>query len=323
MLNKKSKGLQVGQSVALLASLLITAQIGFTLYQGNPFCLNEGCKVVEELTRVSPLVFNLVGFFFFQTVYWGLRSSRYELRQVPQFIKTLLFAGLAVEGVLLSFQYMVAHAFCAYCLGIFACIVLLNLLLGFKQATTGLFLLAVVVLAFASLELSPSQKGASAFTAGTFASRPGSTKGAESFLFYASTCAHCEKVIASLQKNNWATVHFNPIDQVTSLELPGSRRTSTYSPATNRALLASLGIDEIPVLMTRTAEGITIRRGEAALLAYFGKASFAEAAGQSRAAAASATQSLIPGLEASKDGCSVAADCTDGSSSGVSRQPYR
>jgi hypothetical protein len=216
----------------------------------------------------------------------------------------------------------VAHAFCAYCLGIFVVIVVLNFLLGFRQAAPGLFLFSVVVLAFASLELSPSQQGASAFTAGTFASRPGSTKGAESFLFYASTCTHCEKVIASLQKNNWATVHFNPIDQVKSLELPGSSRTSTYSPAANRALLASLGIDEIPVLMIRTAEGVTIRRGETALLAYFGKASFAEAAGQSRASAAPAAPSLIPGLETSKDGCSVAADCTDGSS-GVSRQPYR
>lgn len=321
MLNKKSKGLQLGQSIALIASLLVTAQIGYILYQGTPYCLNSGCKVVEQLTRVSPLVFNLVGLFFFQAVYWGLRSSRYELRQVPRFIKTLLLAALAVEGVLLSFQYLVAHAFCAYCLGIFAFIIVLNLLIGFRQAATGLFLFTVVVLAFASLELNPAPKGASAFTAGTFASRPGSAKGVESFLFYASTCAHCEKVIASLQKNNWATVHFNPIDQVKSLELPGSSRTSSYSPAANRALLASLGIDEIPVLMTRTAEGITIRRGETALLAYFGKASFANTEGQSHSSGAT-PQSLIPNIEPSKDGCSVAADCTDGSS-GVSPQPYR
>jgi uncharacterized membrane protein len=323
MLNRKSKGLQAGQSLALLASLLIAAQMGYTLYQGNPFCLNEGCKVVERLTRVSPLVFDLAGFFFFQAVYWGLRASQSELRQLPQFVKTLLLAGLAVEGVLISFQYLVAHTFCAYCLGIFVFILVLNFLLGFRQAVPGLFIFAGVVLAFASLELSPAQQGTSAFTAGTFASRSGTTKGAENFLFYASTCAHCEKVIASLQKNNWATVHFNPIDQVKSLDLPGSSRTSSYLPAANRALLASLGIDEIPVLMTRTAEGVTIRRGEAALLAYFGKASFAEAAaGQSRATAAPASPSLIPGLEPSKDGCSIAADCTDGSS-GVSHQPYR
>src|SRR5512133_470578 len=109
MLNKKSKGLQAGQSIALLARLLIAVQMGYILYQGSPYCLNDGCKVVEQLTRVSPLVFNLVGLFFFQAVYWGLRSSRYELRQVPQVIKTLLFAALAVEGVLLSFQYLVAH----------------------------------------------------------------------------------------------------------------------------------------------------------------------------------------------------------------------
>ena len=104
MLNNKNKGLQLGQSLALLASLLIAAQMGYTLYQGNPFCLNDGCRVVERLTRVSPLVFNLAGFFFFQAVDWGLRSSRYELRQLPQFVKTLLLAGLAVEGVLLEVE---------------------------------------------------------------------------------------------------------------------------------------------------------------------------------------------------------------------------
>jgi len=177
------------------------------------------------------------------------------------------------------------------------------------------------VLAFASLELSPATKEKSAFTAGTFASRPGSAKGAESFLFYASTCTHCEKVIAALKRNTWATVHFNPIDQVKELNLPGISRTSAYKPAANKALLTSLGIDEIPVLMIRTAEGMTIRRGETALLAYFGKASAADFTGQSGYSAAPAPQSVIPGLEPSKDGCSVT-DCTDGSS-GVSRQPFR
>lgn len=322
MLNKKSKGLQLGQSTALLASLLIAGQIGFILYQGKPFCLNEGCKVVDELTRVSPLVINLVGFFFFQIIYWGLRSAHYEPRRVPQFIKTLLLAGLATEGVLFSFQYLVAQAFCAYCLGILAFIIVLNLLIGFKQAAPGLFLFAVVALAFASLELNQSRTGDLAFTAGVFASRPGSTKTPENFLFFSSTCPHCEKVIAALKTNDRATVHFNPIDQVKLLDLPKISRNATYSPTINKALLTALGIDKIPVLITRTPEGLSILQGDTSILAYLGKTGRPNSAGQTNYSAAPIPQSLIPGIEPANDGCSVATDCTDGSN-GVSRQPYR
>jgi len=321
MLNKKNKALQLGQPIALLASLLIAGQIGFTLYQGTPFCLNEGCKVVEQLTKVSPLVFNLIGLVFFQAIFWGLRSSRNEMRRLPQFVKTLLLAGLAVEAVLISFQYLVAHAFCAYCLGIFACIVVLNLLIGFKQAVPGLFLFGVVSLAFASLELNQIKTGGHAFTTGVLASRPGTASTAENFLFFSSACTHCERVIASLKTNDRPTVHFNPIDQVKELDLPKVTRSPNYIPASNKALLTALGIDQIPVLITRTPEGLSIRQGEAAILAHLGKPGLAETGGPSGASAVPAPQTIIPGLE-SKNGCSVATDCTD-ASGGASRQSGR
>jgi len=310
MLNRKSKALQLGQSIALLASLLIAGQIGFTLYQGTSFCLNQGCKVVEQLTKISPLVFNLVGLAFFQAIFWGLRASRAEMRRLPSMVRTLLLAGLAVEAVLISFQYLVAQAFCAYCLGILAFIVILNLLIGAKQALPGLLLFAAVALTFASLELNQGKPGEYAFKTGVFASRPGSARTAEHFLFFSSTCAHCEKVIASLQTNDRPTVHFNPIDRVKDLDLAKITRKDSYLPASNKALLAALGIDQIPVLITRTAEGLTIRQGEAAILAYLGKSGLAETGGPSGSSAIPAAQAIIPGLE-SKDGCSVATDCTD------------
>jgi uncharacterized membrane protein len=310
MLKKKSKALQWGQFFALVASLLIAAQIGFIFYKGTSICLNEGCKVVEELTRVSPLVFNLVGLCFFQVIFWGLRVARNEPRRLPQWVKTLLLAGLAAEGVLISFQYLVAQTFCAYCLGILAFIVILNLLLGFRQIVPGLLLFIVVSLAFASLKISPPQSSQQAFTAGIFASRTGAEKQPENFLFFSSTCAHCEKVIAALQTNNRATVHFNPIDQVKDLDLAGISRNGTYSPTVNKALLSALGIEEIPVLMTKTPEGLSIRRGETAILAYLGKTTLPDTARQSGTSPAPVPQSSIPGLD-TRDSCSVATDCAD------------
>ena len=313
MLQRKNTALQLGQFLALVASLLIAGQIGYTLYQGAPLCLNGGCKVVEKLAKVSPLVFNVAGFLFFQVVYWGLRSARGEMRRLPGFVKTVLLAALAAEAVLIGFQYLVAQAFCAYCLGVITFIVLLNLLLGWRQIAAGLLVFTAAALAFASLELNQSAApGRQAFTAGVFATRPGLLKYPEHYLFYSSTCAHCEKVIAALKTNARATISFNPIDQVAAIDLPKTTVHADYSPNLNKALLTSLGIAEIPVLMTKTADGWIIRQGESAITAYLAAPGRTEpAAGQSSgSSAAPAGQLDIPGLQGGSNGCQVSADCT-------------
>jgi uncharacterized membrane protein len=308
MFNKKNKALQLAQFLALVASLLIAGQIGYTLYQGAPFCLNEGCKVVEQLTRVPPLVFDAAGFLFFQIVYWGLRAARGEMRRLPQFVQTLLLAALAVEAVLIGFQFLVVQAFCIYCVGILVFVVLLNLLLGIRQIVPGFLVFTAAMLAFASLDFNQNVPGRQAFSTGVFASRPGLLKYPENYLFYSSTCAHCEKVIAALHHNARATIHFNPIDRVTSIDLPKTILNDSYSPDPNKALLASLEIDEIPVLMTRTVDGWSIRRGETAILAYLSLPSDSETTGQSGYSPVPGSQGDIPGLNSS-DGCQVADDC--------------
>jgi hypothetical protein len=327
MLNKKNTALQLGRFLALVASLLIAGQIAFTLYYGTPLCLNSGCKVVENLTKVSPLVLNLVGLCFFQFVYWGLRSARGELRRLPQFIRTLLLAALGAEAVLIGFQYFSAQAFCVYCLGICAFVVLLNLLLGFRQIGAGILIFSATLLAFASLNFSqpptttntatPSPTTTKqAFADGVFSSRPGLLKSPEHYLFYASTCPHCEKVIASLKNNARSTLFFNPIDKVSTLDLPNVSRNTDYSPAANKALLTALGIDEIPVLMTKTAEGWTIRRGDAAIIAYLSSTSInspksgESTSGQSGQSSVPGVQA-IPGLDTSA--CRVGSDCASSS----------
>jgi uncharacterized membrane protein len=238
MLKRKNAALQLGQFLALVASLLIAGQIGYSLYKDSPLCLNEGCKVVEALTRVSPLVINGVGLLFFQLVYWGLWAARGEQRRVAPFIKTLLLAALAVEGVLVSFQYLVAKAFCVYCLGVLGFVVLINLLLGVRQTVAGIILFAATAFTFAGLELRTTVPSEQAFTAGVFAHRPGLIRSPEHHLFYSSTCDHCQKVIASLQDNAKPTIAFNPLDRITAVNLPQVNYSSTYTPSANKALLA-------------------------------------------------------------------------------------
>lgn len=309
-MHRPSPALSLATCIALLAGLLTAAQSGFILLRGDSFCLNDGCRVVEELTRVPPLVVNLAGLLFFLTVLAGLRAARRLPRRLPRFVAPLLLAGLAVEGVLFAFQLFVAGAFCSYCLAILAAVVLLNLLLGLRQTAHGLVIFLAALLAFASLELQRPGQSDSAFRDGVFASRTGTITGSDHHLFYSSTCAHCEQVIALLRTNPGPTVHFHPIDEVQGLDLVNAQPKSGYSATANRALLTGLGLDEIPVLISRTGTGLTVLRGEAAISARLGQSPVPAAAeGQSSVS----TLPPVPGLspEPGGEGCQVSSDCDD------------
>ena len=53
-------------TIAFLASVLTAVQ-AFSIYiQGQALCFNNGCAIVDSLTTVSPLFFNIAGFLFFQ-----------------------------------------------------------------------------------------------------------------------------------------------------------------------------------------------------------------------------------------------------------------
>ena len=308
-MHRPSPALRLASFLALAAALLTAAQSAFILLRGDAFCLNEGCRVVEDLTRVPPLAVNLAGLVFFLTLFFGLRASGSLWRRLPRFVAPLLLAGLAVEGVLFGFQLFVAGAFCSYCLAVLGAVVTLNLLLGARQAAHGLLLFLAALLAFASLELERPGQGA-ALKDGVFASRPGTVAGSEHHLFYSSTCAHCERVIGSLRTSPGATVLFHPIDRVQTLDLPGAQLRGDYAAEANRALLTGLGLDEIPVLISRTGTGLTVVRGQAAISARLGQSPVPAAAeGQSSVS----TLPPVPGLspEPGGEGCQVSSDCDD------------
>ena len=138
--------------MAWLSSSIVAVQIVLLVLGRDGICLSQGCQVVDELTRVPPLVFNLAGLFFFQAVAWGVFRTDTEKAIRWRIVQWLLLAGLAAEGVLVGFQLFVVGVFCTYCLIILGCIVLLNLLAGKKQLLAGTFVFASVFLAFSSLQ---------------------------------------------------------------------------------------------------------------------------------------------------------------------------
>lgn len=309
--HRQSGALRLATLCAFIASLMTLVQVGLILIQGEAFCPNYGCRMVENTTRVSPLVFNLAGLLFFQVVYWGLRASKADPHRLPQFIVPLLLAGLSVEGVLIAFQVLVTHVFCLYCLVILGFIVLINLLLGFRQALSGVLVFAATLLAYASLEQDQGATVKTAFVDGVFAARQGTMPQPEHHLFYSSTCTHCEQVIARLGQDQRPTVRFHPIDQVTSLDMPQAVLRPGYSPQVNKDLLTALGIDEVPVLITTGAHGLSVDRGAQAIEARLGlQEDQPIPLDQSGVSALPAEVPPIPGLQ-NQDGCQVSSDCPD------------
>ena len=61
----KSGKLGLAVIVALLAGLVVGGQVGSIVWRGETVCLNEGYRVVEGLTLIRPLYFNLLGLGYF------------------------------------------------------------------------------------------------------------------------------------------------------------------------------------------------------------------------------------------------------------------
>lgn len=267
---KKNRGkARLMALTALAASLLIGIQLSLIAWQGETVCFNEGCRIVEGLTRISPFIFNLLGLLFFLFV--GLVAVL--LRNQPiasRFLALLLLAAMAGEGVLLAYQYQVALAWCSYCLVIFGLVALYNLIIGLRQFFTGAVLVVAVNIIFALLRFEPTQEVAQGkgLAAGTAAVRPGPVDGRSVFLIYSKDCPHCLALLRKLPEYSACTIRLNPVGDPPQVDIPGLERMPEYLPEKNLLLLRVLQIDAVPVLVVPENGGYSIIRSESAIESY-------------------------------------------------------
>jgi hypothetical protein len=306
--------MHISRLVALGGSVLTLVQAILLANESDGICFNSGCAIVDSLTRVPPIFFNIGGFVFFQAVFWGIWLAR-ERRQRLWFVNILLSAGLAAEGVLICFQHLVAQVFCSYCLIIFSLVLLLNILGGWRQIVTASVVFGAVVVGFFSLQFSGARGDIlKELDEGSFAVVAGQAGRQKNYLFFSSTCKYCEKVIESLQEENTCAVSFNPVDTISRFSLDKAQRAGRYDTEVNRRFLQSIGIDQIPVLLSMTETGFQVLRGEVAIKEYLQKTCFgaqsatgpAEVIGTSPATGFDFI--LPPGQD---EGCSVYSDCED------------
>ncbi|MBU0965196.1 MAG: hypothetical protein KKA54_02335 [Proteobacteria bacterium] len=274
----KHTNLKIMQWGALLACGFIAVQMAMIIFSGKALCLNDGCSIAEKLTTVAPVYLNLSGFVYFLAVYCG--SGRFRTLPEPAFdwLRLLLLIGLAVEGVLVSYQVFVIHTLCSYCLIIFSFIVLLNILYGRQQLFIGIPLFLAVLATFTILNFGPALLTLQNQTlaSGTFAIRKCALPSKQLYFFFSSDCPHCKNVLKALENCNSCEFHFNPVDKIKSMSIPELEYTPTYNPALNRLILSLVKIETIPVLLVQNPDGLTFIKGEESIIRFISQTCFRE-----------------------------------------------
>jgi hypothetical protein len=264
------------QFLALSASLVIAVQIIYSLVNGSTICPNEGCELVERLTALSPLYFNILGLLYFQLVYWSLRFFKNKSLGGFDLSGLLLLAGLAVEGVLLAYQLFVAHVVCSYCILIFLFVILLNLVYGRKQLLSGVTIVLAILFSFSILTFLPARVSSQLYSLdnGSYGVKSCAEPSKKIYLIFSSDCSHCVNVIKALENCNSCDFYLNPIEKIDAFKVNGLELAPSYSPEVNRLMLAILGIKEIPVLVVKNTAGFSFIKGEDKILNYVRHACF-------------------------------------------------
>jgi len=299
----------------LTGTVLTGLQVLLIFSQGEGICLNEGCEIVDALTLIPPLYFNIAGFIFFFLLSIGLGRARKGSELWQRFVSLLLLAGLCIEAVLVCFQFYITELFCSYCLIILALVVLANMFMGIRQIFRGIVLFSAIFMAFSSLDFSPGNATSYSLEDGSLASLKTESSDTRMYLFFSSSCRYCEDIIESMREEFTCNVNFNPVDQIESFIFPGAVNTKRYEPTINVNFLKHLNISEVPVLVVHHSDTTTILSGSQAISNYLEK--------NCRGRAPDGTPVVEPELQSSgessvtiplpplDDGCSVLEECEE------------
>lgn len=254
--------------VVFLGALLTGSQAVLLFLEKEALCFNEGCEVVDSLTKVPPVIFNVFGCLFFLCVAYFLLRDRKKKGPWHQLAMMFLMAGMAAEGVLVAFQHFIAGVFCSYCLVVCGFVILANLTAGIKHFLKGVSVFVAVLVAFTALEFSTPSSQAP-LQDGTYGYIVGEQSDKEHYLFFSETCPHCEEVIEELASDDViCEIRFNPVFELSQPPMSGTMVNETYNPKANLSFLKNLGIKEVPVLFVKTQQEITVLKGKRSIQRY-------------------------------------------------------
>jgi len=255
--------------IALIASLVVAVQTIVVLIVGSGICPTQGCKIVEGLTIIPPVLLNFLGLLFFQAVFW-LRGLKKKTFRGIAHLDVLLLGGLVFDSALLGYQIYVAQTFCLYCLVVFGFVLLLNLLNGRKQITLGFAVMGVTLFSFSILSFVPGSSVSKTFSlkSAAYGLKSCSAATKEVYLIFSSQCSHCQSILQEMNQCNSCDLYLNPIDDIETLDISGIELNKGFSPRINGHILTVLGIDTVPVLVSKGPDTYSIIKGEKNILNY-------------------------------------------------------
>lgn len=298
-------------TIAMAGSILTVVQIFLLLFDQQTICFNDGCEIVETLTTVSPVIFNLAGLAFFQAVFWVLYFAKIKESHWTTLGKAILLAGLGAEGVLVGYQHFVIDVFCSYCLIILGIVVALNLLQSLKHILYGIAIFLAIQIGFAGLQFSSpiSEKGFM-LDKGTITTMAGPDKDNQFYLFFASACPHCEDVIETLEEMPSCSISFNPIDLVKEINLPEEHTLLPYNSDVNRDFLASFNINAVPVLLQKSSDKYTVIRDKYEIISTIKENCYVEETGTSEMGTTEqGVDQFLPPPNSADENCVIDTDC--------------
>lgn len=246
--------------------LYTATEIGLKLLDTS-MCGSRGCNVVSSFARYGDLPVLFMGASFFVVMaaltllvatgwedlgmrIWG-RQIRINLHTA---VMVMLMAASAAEGYLVGFQLFSAGAFCMYCMGMFA-LVLVTMAVYAVVHGRAVILSGVLTFCAVFMVTSLVNSGGRAVNLDDVTvekiarGKPGQTY----YLIFGADCRHCEKVIDYCRKN---------LNDNFCVALCPVERCS--------AVLESLNVREVPVLFADRGKRKEIIMGEGEILSYLG-----------------------------------------------------
>lgn len=222
----------------VLLPFLLLIYIGTETYlklQHTSLCEELGCKLAGELLRFDPIYLNYFGFISVLALFFlGYRSLKSTFFETLFFM--VLYAAIAFEATILSYQLIVNPEACLFCLGIFSSLLLIALFNHIKNFAVVVVVILSILLGLSTLAIPQNR---------SFITTPGN------YLIQSETCSHCKKVKAYFAKQQ--------IDY-----------TAIAAQDVNaRGFLKFVDIATIPVLIIKEASGITLLKGDKKIIAHF------------------------------------------------------
>ncbi len=202
--NASGTALGLTACVAALGALILCTDLWLRDTPGSPgLCVTAGCRLAGQSLRLGDIPLLVAGVLFFAlTALMAILTRQKSGSPLwRQLLTMLVFGGLAFDGTLLGYQFLVLQTACQVCVGVAGALFLILILLALNRHSWRLFIKGLGIWAGAASAIfflaltppTPDQAATIQFTSGN-ATQPFPRY----HLYYSNNCDQCESLLMIL-----------------------------------------------------------------------------------------------------------------------------